>query len=130
MDVDDNCSNRDARGFCVCAAPKTRTINLGYDTGKTHITESVRAMVFGELIRLVRPVLEAYESDLYHDALWLQTFANDMRSEITFYYSFNNSGTSIGVERTYLTREHKYRMTIRVHDGKSDLEIVDLTEES
>lgn len=58
--------------------------------------DSVRAKVFGELVKLTHPILEHYHSDLYHDANWLNTWAKDDLEAISFVYGVDDSHTFIG----------------------------------
>lgn len=98
------------------------TLTLGYVTGRTEIDESNRAVLFGELVKLAVPVIKAYHSDLFHDAIWLTEHVKG--PEFTFYYSIDDCGTLIGTElKLVLARDHRYRITVRVDEGKSELDI-------
>lgn len=90
---------------------------MGYETGLLEINDGLRARVFGELVRIAGTVMEAYQSDLWHDAAWIRE--NVTGPESTFYWSVNASGTSIGVEPGVgWVRERRYRVTVRVVDGR------------
>lgn len=97
------------------------THGLGYETGSTTI-DRVLPLVFGELARMVIPVMTHYQSDLYHDALWLAEQGKG-QSEFVFYFSFNDTGTDIASVPTYMHREHKYRVTVRNVDGSAAMEV-------
>lgn len=87
------------------------------DTGIADIDHMVaKSGVFGELVKLALPVLQAYHSDLYHDATWLQ--ANLKGVELTFFFGFDESGTNIGFTTTYITRKHKFRIRVWI-DGSA-----------
>jgi len=45
-------------------------------------SDPVRAAIFGHMVRLARPILVRYQSDLYHDAMWLASVID----ACTFYY--------------------------------------------
>jgi hypothetical protein len=53
-------------------------------------------LVFGRLVRLAAPVIRRYESDLFHDALWLREHLAG--TEFTFFWSVGESGTHIGTD--------------------------------
>lgn len=98
---------------------------LSYVTGATDVAGCVQ-LVFGHLVRLAAPIMKAYWCDLYTDALWLQGFVRG--ESVTFYWSLDESGTSIGTDQPLATtREHKYRFTVTIVGGKSTLEIWNIT---
>lgn len=65
-----------------------------------------KSHVFGALVRMATPVLEAYHSDLYHDALWLME--NLKGSDFTFFYGVAEGSTGMSVD--FKDIEH---MTVR-----------------
>ena len=60
------------------------------------INNSVRALLFGEMVTRCQPV-EHYPSDLYHDAQWIAT---NVKGPMTFYWAPRTWGTGIGTDRT------------------------------
>lgn len=87
------------------------------DTGITDIDHAHgKSKVFGELVKLASPVLAAYHSDLYHDAIWLE--ANLKGVELTFFFGFDESGTNIGHTTEYIIREHQFRIRVWI-DGSA-----------
>jgi hypothetical protein len=85
-------------------------IRLGYDN--TMVADVIPAMAkaFGHLVRLAAPVMTSYHGDLYHDALWLHGRAHGRA--FAFYWSVNESGTSIGLTTGALNRTHGYRVIV------------------
>ncbi len=65
------------------------------------VTESVRAILFGYLVRLARPVQENYHSDLYHDAMWITSNVTDATE---FEFVVRQNGTHIGTDAASLFR--------------------------
>lgn len=68
-----------------------------------------RALLFGELVKLAAPAIKHYQSDLYHDAMWLSRYLKG--ASFAFFWSVDESGTTIGTEPIGL-REHAYRVTV------------------
>lgn len=100
-------------------------INLcsGYALNELGTLTSVRAGVFGELVKLAAPVLEHYHSDLFHDAEWLGKYLN---GPMEFYFSVDDSGTCIGIdERVTLYRAKHYHIIVALDErlDKWSLEI-------
>src|SRR4051794_40653644 len=79
-------------------------------------------LVFMHLAKLSQPHLTEYQSDWYHDALWL---SENMKGQaVEFYYSFNNSGTSIGVDPVVVqARAYSYRLVAFIKGGSAYLNI-------
>lgn len=100
-------------------------IRLSYDNTMTNVS-AVRQLVFGELVKLTAPVLTHYHSDLYHDALWLAEQCHG--AEVTFRYSFDESGTVIGGGMAHM-RKHAYRITVGVTDGQAWMDSEPITKE-
>lgn len=87
------------------------------ETGLADLTR-VRQLVFGFLIEFAQSVITAYRSDLYHDAMWLAEYmAGD---EFTFWWSVDESGTSIGMEPIGL-RRCTYFLRAKVVDSRAIL---------
>jgi hypothetical protein len=53
---------------------------------------SIKALLFGHMVKLATPVLQEYRSDLYHDALWLHT---SVTGPIEFEWLIRPSGTNL-----------------------------------
>jgi len=85
---------------------------LQWDSDAADLT-SIRANLFGRLVELSAPVIEHYRSDLFHDAQWL---AKHVDRPMTFYWAYNDCGTSIGTGRQEVVewshREHAFRVTL------------------
>lgn len=84
----------------------------------TDVAHAVR-LVFGRLVRLAIPVLTAYESDLFRDAMWL--VENMAGASFTFFWSVGESGTAIGMDERAVTQaavtlHHTglYRVTVQL----------------
>lgn len=70
------------------------TIEPEFICGVYHVRVA-RAPLFGKLVALAFPILERYQSDLYHDALWIE---QNVEGPMTFYFSCDESGTMIGLD--------------------------------
>jgi hypothetical protein len=73
------------------------------------------ALVFCHMVRLAQPVMQAYQGDLYHDALWLHAHASSIPAEqvFTFYWVLDGMHTLIGLDRNDLSLSGAmYRMTV------------------
>lgn len=53
---------------------------------------TIRALLFGEMVKRAIPVVQHYYSDLFHDAEWLQ---ENVTGERTFLWMVRFSGTNI-----------------------------------
>jgi hypothetical protein len=103
------------------ATPATHI--LRYDTCLTDMRD-VASEVFGHMVQLARPVMVAYHSDLYHDALWLDQ--NLSGAEYTFFWSFNDTGTIIGTPGNEIgRRKYAYLFRVAVVNGRATLTISD-----
>ena len=53
------------------------------------------ASIFGRLIKMTTPIIDAYHGDLYHDALYLNKMLLnwDRKTHMQFRYAFDNCGT-------------------------------------
>lgn len=91
----------------------TDTRRLLYDNTVTGV-ESAHALIFGRLAELAFPVLTAYHSDLFHDALWIRdTVTGEL---FTFFWSVDQSGTALSLDNTGM-RENAYRVTVSCEHG-------------
>ncbi len=80
----------------------------------------VPALVFGHLADLCAPVLQAYRSDLYHDAMWLTEHVTGQA--VSFFFAFTDSSTYIGDdEKLARMRQHVYTVTAFIVDGSAYL---------
>jgi hypothetical protein len=94
---------------------------LRYDNTMTDLS-AVASIVFGHMVDLVHPVLSAYRSDLFHDAVFLNEKLTG--TEFTFFYAFDGSGTDIAVDETGISpREHLFRLTVTLVDGSATLKV-------
>lgn len=98
------------------------TIKLAYNNAAPYDLRLVAPQVWEELYYLTSGVLKAYYSDLYHDAIALREALKSI-TLFEFYYSFNDSGTSLGLTEKAHTRQHKYRMTVSVEKGNYTMRI-------
>ena len=55
---------------------------------------SIRALLFGEMVRRATPVITEYHSDLFHDAHWI---TNHVNGPVTFDWLVRTSGTNISL---------------------------------
>jgi hypothetical protein len=75
----------------------------------------VRAAIFGRLVQLAAPTLAAYESDLYHDALWINEHVTGRLS--VFFFSYNEGGTTIGTDGGLNShRANRFRVVAHIDD--------------
>ena len=65
-------------------------------SGNDSVTDAL-GHTFAVLHRLAASTVDSYEGDFYHDARWLAHNVGE-KGERSFLYSFNESGTSIGIE--------------------------------
>lgn len=65
------------------------------------ISYSVRAKVFGVLVRLAAPIVDHYHGDLYHDAHWLD---DHVEGPMHFYFGVRDTGTAIGTDRDLIVK--------------------------
>lgn len=61
---------------------------------------SIRAVVFGHMVRLATPIVRHYVSDLYHDATWLTEHVTG--DDARFLFAAREMGTTIGMEPEYV----------------------------
>lgn len=99
----------------------TETTFLRADDDMTEDTlDSVRAAIFGVLVRLATDRVEAYQSDLYHDAIWLKA---NVSGPTLFFYGVRDTGTNIahpeGEELVRQWNETTWRVEVtRTDHGK------------
>jgi hypothetical protein len=74
------------------------------------INNSVRALLFGEMVTGSQPVRH-YPSDLYHDA---QLIATNVNGPMTFYWAPRTWGTDIGTDRTLVGTPDEDKVLYRV----------------
>jgi hypothetical protein len=79
----------------------------GWSSWEQGAKHAVPQLVFGELVKLAAPRLERFQSDLYHDAMWLHRelplrFSGDHEDAVVFHYAVSDYGTSIGTEADYV----------------------------
>lgn len=81
------------------------------------INTSVKAILFGELVSLAAPIQEHYQSDLYHDALWVNEFVT---GPCTFWFSVGPWGTSIDNSEALVAwrRENVWECSLTVSGGE------------
>jgi hypothetical protein len=72
------------------------TTFLRADEDMTESTlESVRAALFGVLVKLAQPHVKHYQSDLYHDAIWIKSH---VVGPYEFFFAVADTGTEIGTD--------------------------------
>lgn len=99
----------------------TTTIRLRYDDTATDV-RGVASLVFGHLMKLALPVITAYHSDLYHDALWLDKYLAG--ASFTFYWAVRETGTQIGTDESlFLNWIAAYRLTVILDRGSTTLTV-------
>lgn len=76
-------------------------IFLRYDD---ELTTSVKAILFGEMVRKVSPHVNFYLSDYYHDVHWID---ENIKAMATFYYGCRDTGTSLGTDRDLVVANNK-----------------------
>lgn len=79
------------------------------------VSHSVRALLFGELMKLAAPRVQHYHCDLYHDAHWI---GENVSEPTTFYFGADNCGTAIGTIQEYINRKNVWRVTLVGENGK------------
>jgi hypothetical protein len=75
-----------------------------------HINDSVRALLFGELVKRAQPI-EHYPSDLYHDGAWI---AKHVTGATTFYWAPRTWGTDIGTDHDLVATPSDGKVVYRV----------------
>lgn len=66
-------------------------IVVGINSGDEEEMLSMKAGLFGHMVKLVQPILQHYQSDLYHDAIAVEK----MNWQGDFYYLANATGTCL-----------------------------------
>lgn len=90
-----------------------QTYYLGYGVP----LDVARAAVFGHLVRLATPILQAFHGDLYHDAQWIMKGMTDNSLPLTFLWSVGKGSTYISCPERYcqhLRHEHMYRLMVEL----------------
>lgn len=73
-------------------ATTTRIRLYGYVDNFAEGSRPIRALLFGEMVRRAMPVMHEYQSDLFHDALWIEEYVN---GPTTFDWLIRPSGTNL-----------------------------------
>jgi len=86
---------------------------------------SIRALIMGRLVKLSKTTVASYDSDYYHDAMWLAENINDAAAEqainggYVFHFSFDNCGTWLSTDPLLgLAREAKYTCRLYATGGE------------
>jgi len=96
-------------------------VNLyGWEEDFARSAHTIRARLFGEMVRRAQPIVHEYQSDLYHDVHWLETNV-DGPCEFDYlvrYYGTNIAesariGVAIGAGPHVL-----YKIALTVHRGQ------------
>lgn len=100
--------------------PTAETTFLRYDEDMSESTlDSVRAALFGVLVELAQSRVKHYQSDLYHDAIWIKA---NVSGPTGFFYGVRESGTDIRPDDVDLVRKynpHTWRVELtRTDRGK------------
>jgi hypothetical protein len=111
------------RKACVLGQP---TFLVGWG-GWADLQGSVRAIIMGRLVKLSKDTVESYDSDYYHDAMWLKENIDDAAATaaivdgFTFYFSFDSCGTylSTGKEIGW-ARDNRYICKLTAEGRKGD----------
>lgn len=93
-------TNQDAHTVELCSGNSVRDVP--------------RQLIFGQLVKLACPVVSHYHSDLYHDAMWLNSHIPDGMYRMVFFYGVRSTGTSIGTDHQLVatSNDHVYRITV------------------
>ena len=88
--------------------------------GDKVINESTRALLFGALVGLTKGVVEFYDSDLYHDAVWIGEYVN---GPIDFYFGCDQTGTAIGTDSSLVrySRANVWAVELKIEGRYSDV---------
>jgi hypothetical protein len=66
------------------------TINKKHLCGDYPFGPNVKSALFGELVKIAQPVIELYQGDLFHDAIWIEKYITGPRN---FYWGCDHAGT-------------------------------------
>lgn len=93
-------TNEDAHAVDLCSGNSPRDVP--------------RQLIFGQLVKLACPVVMHYHSDLYHDAMWLNSHIPDEVYRFVFFYGVRATGTSIGTDAqsVRVSNDRVYRITV------------------
>lgn len=72
--------------------PTTEVRLFGFTDDFAGHDHTIRAMLFGEMVKRATPVVEHYQSDLYRDVEWLM---KEVNGPITFEWVVREWGTNI-----------------------------------
>lgn len=84
----------------------------GWEPDWAFAQSPVKALLFGHMVRLATPVMHQYQSDLYHDATWLE---HKLRPTHTFEWLVRPSGTNLS-DDTDVAR-NSARIGVRIGAG-------------
>lgn len=84
---------------------------------------SILAALFGEMVRRAAPGMTHYQSDLFHDVIWMQRY---ITGPGTFYWVHRPMGTHIGNDLAFVTSSASicgatafYRIDLTVSDREA-----------
>jgi len=89
------------------------------------------ALVYGHLVRLAQPIMTAYQSDLFYDAVWLDEHASNVQpgESFAFHWHVSNGHTSIHAEDApYNAYEDKKHYVFRLYLAESGWWTLDIDE--
>lgn len=104
---------------------KIHSVHLTSGSDWLEAASSVRAKVFGAMLKLAQGTIRDYHSDMYHDAMWLREWLN---GPMAFDWIARESGTFIGDTVVRINEDDweglvKYRLAVRQEDLKWILDI-------
>lgn len=90
--------------------------------------DPVKAAVFGLMVRLAKQTVEHYESDLFHDAKWIEVrMALPVTAYEPFVFAFRDTGTDVressnveGVASILRMNTFAYELHLQRSKGTSD----------
>ena len=94
---------------------RQHTHKLLYNSGEAFTSP---ALVFEHLVRLAQPIMRAYRSDLFHDAMWLNEYVNNIPPDEskTFYWYLGDSHTHMSKEplpeNCVSSKDQRYTFTV------------------
>lgn len=97
--------------------PVAWVVNIGYHDADDASHPSVCARIFAEMLSLALPTVKHYQSDLYHDALWL---AKGMPTNEPWWFGIRESGTSIGTDHRLVSAYNAKTYRMVVHRNERD----------
>jgi hypothetical protein len=94
---------------------RNHTHKLLYNSGDAFTSP---ALIFDHLVRLAQPIMQDYHSDLFHDAMWLNEYVNNIEpgESKTFYWYLADSHTHISAEplpeNCVSSKDHVFTFTV------------------